>query len=170
MIRMKVERTSHTLELGGARRMTGSAGTVLDVVVVMRQSLKGGGFGRREAKYCPRSALRWTLLKPGGFLLFVPSFVYLLIHSACRTFTASRKSVEVRFRVCFRVISGSVFVCIWSSADLNPLSYFRGRFWSLWGICWDPLYISKKKNMEIIYKVYFSIFFAQWHFLLPSQG
>ena len=36
MRRMKVERTSDTLELGGARRMTGSAGTVLDVVVVMR--------------------------------------------------------------------------------------------------------------------------------------
>ena len=33
VIRMKVERTSHTLELGGARQMTGSAGTVLDVMV-----------------------------------------------------------------------------------------------------------------------------------------
>ena len=33
MIRMKVERTSHTLEPGGARRMTGSAGKVLDVMV-----------------------------------------------------------------------------------------------------------------------------------------
>ena len=32
----EVGRNSHTLELRGARRMTGSAGTVLDVVVVMR--------------------------------------------------------------------------------------------------------------------------------------
>ena len=33
MTRMQVERNSDTLELGGARRMTGSAGTVLDVMV-----------------------------------------------------------------------------------------------------------------------------------------
>ena len=36
VIGMEVRGTSHTLELRGARRMTGSAGTVLDVVVVMR--------------------------------------------------------------------------------------------------------------------------------------
>ena len=36
VMRMRVERKSDTLELGGARRMTGSAGTVLDVMVVMR--------------------------------------------------------------------------------------------------------------------------------------
>ena len=33
MIGMKVRRKSDTLELRGARRMTGSAGTVLDVMV-----------------------------------------------------------------------------------------------------------------------------------------
>ena len=36
MIRMKVRRTSDTHELRGARRMTGSAGTALDVLVVVR--------------------------------------------------------------------------------------------------------------------------------------
>ena len=55
VIGMEVGRTSHTLELRGARRMTGSAGIVLDVMVNTIVS-KGRRVWEEGAKNRPRSA------------------------------------------------------------------------------------------------------------------